>query len=62
MDQTEINETQEASESENANLDINEENTSGDNLNKIVGKQKFNAPLDEALPAPSVPNSQTGGN
>jgi hypothetical protein len=62
MDQTEINDTQEASESENANLDINEENTSGDNLNKIVGEQKFNAPLDEALPAPSVPNSQTGGN
>jgi len=49
MDQTEINDTKEASESENAILDINEENTSGDNLNKIVGEQKLNAPLDEAL-------------
>ena len=41
MDQTEINDTKEASKSNNANLDINKENTSGDNLNEIVGEQKF---------------------
>ena len=60
MDQTEINDIKEALESKNANLDnINEENTSGDSLNKIdnVGEQKFNAPLHEASPAPSFPNS-----
>ena len=36
-----INRLPTLSESENANLDINEENTSGDNLNKLLASKSL---------------------
>ena len=48
---------------ENENLNhLNKENTSGDNLNVIVGEQKLNSSLYEGLSEQGICNSKTGGN
>ena len=48
---------------ENANSNhLNKENTSGDNLNETVGKQKFNSTLYKGPSEPSIRNSKTGDN